>query len=90
MKVLTTEIDVAGSIAIDGIMRESNFAERLAVTYSASPGGAVTLLSTMQNDARPGKPAIWIRCSLPRFMVREIEKMLEDEIEEERQLGEVA
>jgi hypothetical protein len=90
MKVLTTEVDIAGSIAIDDIVRENDFAERLTITYSASPGGAVTVLSTMQNDARPGKPPIWIRCSLPRFMVREIEKMLEDEIEEERQLGAVA
>lgn len=90
MNIRTIEVDVAGNVAIDDIIREEDFAERLNVSYYIGKGGAVMVTGVMQNDARPGKPPIWIHVVMPRFVTRVIEKMIEDDIEEERRLGAVA
>jgi hypothetical protein len=59
--------------------------ERHRAFYRMSPTGQVSVTRVEVDNRKPGNPELWQPCVMPWYVIRELEGMIEQDIEDEEQ-----
>lgn len=77
------EFTFGGYLTVDAIDAEVEIIERHRAFYTVRDD-EVTVTRIEHNDARAGRPPLWVPCEFPYYIARTIAQQIEREIEYER------